>query len=289
MRIAQAGILSHSRPRARPVAIAAIAFTLGLIAPANAQHIRGRVIVESTSVAGAHITVRDSAGWSRQLDTDSAGTFAIELPRAGTYRIDAALAGVGVAGPDSVVVDAREEVLLTIRLAAPVELQPIEVDSRRVYGANATQQALEQRWVTTRTYGLGDVFTREDLDARPTAYVHDTIRALAGVNLVQYPGFVRVQFRRFGDVCFPQVWLDGVRDLGGQSMLDRLDPDDVEAIEVYRSAAFAPPEYIDDSGCGSILVWTRRDADGGSPLTWRRVAAFFGLVAFTLFLRKNYH
>jgi hypothetical protein len=268
-----------------------LAVVVACLAPksAGAQILRGRVVTDTAGVSGARVTVRDSAAWRTEIDTDTTGVFAIELPHAGTFVIDAALGGSGVAGPDSLVVEAREEVLLTIRLDAPVTLEPIEVYSRRLYGSNVTRAGLEERWATARTLGLGHIFTREDLDARPTVYVHDMIRSLPGVYLMQGLGFVRVQFRKSGDVCFPQVWVDGVRDVDGQSMLDRLDPDDVEAVEVYRRASFAPPEYIDDSGCGSILAWTRRDTRGGSPLTWRRVAAFVGLVGFTLFLRNNYY
>lgn len=53
------------------------------------------------------------------------------------------------------------------------------------------------------------------------------------------------------------VYIDGLRAIGGQDALSFYSPNDVEAIEVYRSVAELPPEAVGD-GCAAVFIWLRR-------------------------------
>lgn len=53
------------------------------------------------------------------------------------------------------------------------------------------------------------------------------------------------------------VYIDGMRATGGQDALSFYRPNDVEAIEIYRSVAELPPEAVGD-GCAAIFIWLRR-------------------------------
>ena len=66
----------------------------------------------------------------------------------------------------------------------------------------------------------------------------------------------RVQTRR--GLCVPDVYMDGVqvRD-DGSTDLDTIVPiSQLEAIEVYDSAAGKPSQYGDGS-CASVVLWTK--------------------------------
>jgi hypothetical protein len=77
-------------------------------------------------------------------------------------------------------------------------------------------------------------------------------------------------------------FIDGVRVRGDD--LWTVMPSQVEGIEVYRGAANAPGVFQDRSGCGVVLVWTRRGPEIGDGtktgfLTRRGLVAVGALVA----------
>ncbi|HEX6066744.1 MAG TPA: hypothetical protein VFZ04_21060, partial [Longimicrobiales bacterium] len=64
--------------------------------------------------------------------------------------------------------------------------------------------------------------------------------------------------------CFPRIYLDGVlaRPSSTSAPTLTLDeiakPEEIEAIEIYRSSSQIPPEFSGaDSSCGVVVVWTR--------------------------------
>ena len=75
----------------------------------------------------------------------------------------------------------------------------------------------------------------------PGVRVHSTRN---GRNVVRFRG------------CAPTLWLDGM-PLRGTEVDDVVFPLDVAGVEVYRSLAGTPPQFMDMSGCGAIVVWTR--------------------------------
>ena len=59
-----------------------------------------------------------------------------------------------------------------------------------------------------------------------------------------------------------QWYLDGAPFDNSQNDLDQMiRPDDIEAVEVYKSASEVPVQFQGQNGsCGTILVWTKRSA-----------------------------
>jgi hypothetical protein len=59
------------------------------------------------------------------------------------------------------------------------------------------------------------------------------------------------------------VVVDGVKVReGGAGISIRFDdilaPHEVEAIEVYAGGATIPRQWLSDSGCGLVVIWTKR-------------------------------
>ena len=263
------------------------AIILALILPAtsSAQVLRGRVLVDTLGVAGAAVTATDSAGLAARAVTDSLGHFVLELAAAGRHSVSARHARHAPAGPESVDVAENEEVMLIIRLAAVIPLPAIEVTARRSYSQSALRADVEARMAWSERLGFGRVLRREQLDRMPVADVTGLLMGTPSVRVSSARAGragQRVYFAGAGGDCMPQVYVDGVRDVTRQGMLDLLSPSDLEAVEIYRSALEAPPEYLDPAGCGVILFWTRRDTDEGKPWSWKRALALAGTVGLML-------
>ena len=52
--------------------------------------------------------------------------------------------------------------------------------------------------------------------------------------------------------CDANIVIDGMQ----HQEINLIAPENIAAIEIYRGAAGAPPEY--DSPCGAVIIWTRR-------------------------------
>ncbi|HEX6747896.1 MAG TPA: carboxypeptidase regulatory-like domain-containing protein [Longimicrobium sp.] len=148
-----------------------------------------------------------------------------------------------------------------------------------------------------RHSGRGIYLAREDVQRRRATRLADLFRGLPGLQVVNDPGGERVvvtggragrasdEFRPTADTtgamrpggdrprasalesgaaavqaCAVQLYVDGVftpTDAGRVG--DAVNPADVEAVEIYRTAAELPTEYRrQGSGCGVIVIWTRR-------------------------------
>jgi len=74
-----------------------------------------------------------------------------------------------------------------------------------------------------------------------------------------------VAFRKpfaFEGYCRPDLYVDGYLFPSGDMEIDDVAiPDDLEGIEVYTKPGLAPAQFTNNmSGCGSIVVWTRKAA-----------------------------
>ncbi|HEX8243533.1 MAG TPA: hypothetical protein VF541_08560, partial [Longimicrobium sp.] len=64
------------------------------------------------------------------------------------------------------------------------------------------------------------------------------------------------------ETCSVQLFVDGTYTPTDRGRLaNEVEPGDVEAVEVYRSAAETPTEFRrQGAGCGLIVIWTRHYA-----------------------------
>ena len=257
------------------LAFAAAVFTASQAGTATAQVLRGRVMeAKSPSpIPGVFIRVlgADSLPVAQGVADDS-GRFAIEIPRPGQYRIE--LSRIGYALRLSKLMQmAADQIyeLNNIQLATeavPVAAVPVKAESR--------VPALERNgFYARKRAGLGHYIDRAAIEKRAPRITTDLFAGVSGVRLQPKTGGGFYILLRGGvtnrlreGTCTPIVFLDGVPvnyapTPGAANNVtpydfDVLHPDDVEAIEIYRSPAEVPPQYGGaEAGCGVILLWRR--------------------------------
>ena len=133
----------------------------------------------------------------------------------------------------------------------PIELEAIEVTVRSSYlERNGFYRRARRSW--------GRQFTRKDLDTIDPMFVSDLLWRVPGVT-VRFGSSVQAVSRRSSGVgrgpCVLSVYVDGVPMF--DSHLDWIQPEGLEAVEVYRGLN-TPIEYRFFNSCGVVLLWTRR-------------------------------
>jgi len=250
-------------------------FSAVLASSAFAQAISGRVIdpAFNSGIAGVRLIVLDSASAQHAtVDTDSLGNFRIGLTRGG-YRIEATRIGYRAVTTPVIEVMRRELVEVEIRMSAnAVSVEPLVVTARRNV-PSARLEGYYRRLEREGKFGFGRFVTRAQMDSFPATYVSHHL-SRSGVRVVGDAGNARAYSRN----CELAVFLDGMAIEGGM-LNDIVVPSDLEGIEIYRSALEVPVEFLNRSGCGAIVMWTREGAPGRLSF-WKAVmigAATFGI------------
>lgn len=210
----------------------------------------GRIVDVGTGegLAAAELTIQ---GTSLRLWTDAHGHFAMDSvpPGLHTLRVEHmayAAREVGLV----VAPDGAHGVQVPMAHEA-IELEPVVVTVRssRWYG---DMRAFQRRMLLS----AGAFFTREDIRRYQPTRLVDLLREVPGVDVQDAPGGPPV-VRMRGRTCDPDLVVDRVRRRD-RRVLTELRGVDMEAVEVYRSAAENPGEFVGSAACGAILVWTRR-------------------------------
>lgn len=203
-------------------------------------------------LSGARITV---IGSGVTATSDERGRFTLsELP-GGTQVLEARAVGYL---PERRVVDliAARVPALTIALSTLKSvLDTIHVTASRVYSADS--RGFERR----RRMGFGRFFGPEDVEHLHPFYTTSLLNYVPSVRIVgQGSTSERVLMRGSFGYCSPDLYLDGMRlaNLDVRDINAWVQPDDIEGMEVYTSAGRVPAEFSTMSGCGSIVIWTRR-------------------------------
>lgn len=113
--------------------------------------------------------------------------------------------------------------------------------------------------------GMGNFMTRDDIEKRQSILLTDLFRSVPGLNVAFDGSNYTVQSSRAGNISCPMQWyLDGAQFDNSDNSIDQfLRPDDIEGIEIYKSASEVPVQYQGrNAACGTILVWTKRAAGG---------------------------
>jgi len=146
----------------------------------------------------------------------------------------------------------------------------------RLLSPSATQEQ-------PRRIGLGILITREDIAARVVFATHELLQGTPGVRVWNGPP-KRIRFVRCQDPGGISIFIDGVRQISNASsgdrdppgfagiprrastssredepeieILSRINPSDVEMIEVYRGASEIPGVFH-WNGCAVVAIWTR--------------------------------
>jgi hypothetical protein len=222
----------------------------------------GRVLDAQSLQPIEAVNVRIEAQGLQRL-TDPEGHFVFPLVDPGSHELALEHLSYGTR-TDTVAVGGGELISVEIRMAMrPIELEPLTV-------------VVERRPLPPKMHGFysrmdrgwGDFITRETLDNRQPVRMSQMIGDLPGARLIQIaPGQYSPIFRhqaRFMDgrnvsPCPPALYVDGILILDGASAIDEFVlPTEVEAVEVYKSAASVPARFGGSTaGCGVIVIWTR--------------------------------
>ncbi|HWK89188.1 MAG TPA: TonB-dependent receptor [Longimicrobium sp.] len=248
---------------------------LALCAPGRAAHgqeavvLRGRVTEDATGAAvpGAVVRVYDAA-WQQlgRAVTSRAGDFGFTLRGRGPFRLHASRLGFQGATSPPLWTEGHDFFELEMRLdRSVVLLAPLEVVSRARVHISPVLDDFRAR----QAAGIGDFFTREDIERLHPAFLSDLLATLPGVHM-ESSGFGSqrtIYFARSQGRCPAQIYVDGLLvtrttprgELVESSLDASVHPEEVEAVEVYKGLATVPAQFMTTgSDCGVIAIWTRR-------------------------------
>ena len=218
-------------------------------------------------------TVRDSAGKpiddalvlldgsTLQARTDSTGRFRLGNVPPGTQTVEVRLVGLAP-GRRTVDVAPGDTTRVSLTLVRSQLLDAVVVLGARPAGAMAAQVADAVR---RHRSGVGHLFTAEQIAGRATipSVLQDVPGLRIGVVGTADNGWV--PWMRYygptGGECVPRLYIDGIEH--DYPELRLLGPDDIEAIEVYRTPTQAPffvagsSHYGRSELCGVVIVWTK--------------------------------
>jgi hypothetical protein len=272
---------SRSSSAATALCIISLATVVNLALPQSgqAQALHGEVVDAGSGapIADAVVHILDLEGTTvASSRTDAAGQFRIAAPEPGTYglRVEAvrysphALGRIELSGGDPVVVVLRVT-------AEAVPLEPIEVE-----GESRVPYLTRAGFYDRMRVETGRFIELSEIEERNPRRIVDMLRGIAGVRILESGHAAdvvlrgglasRVGFNAADAMCAPEVYLDGTlisRGSGvgrgggigdGRYNLNEIVPENIEAIEVYASAARVPARFGGaHASCGVVLFWSR--------------------------------
>ncbi len=248
-----------------------VSLLVGTFDPAFSQaRIRGRVV----DSAGSGIPdVVLSVGGGRSALTNAAGLFELPAPGPLPWTLRALKVGftplaVIIRGPIAVDWDST----MTMMQAA-IRIEDLNTTAPR----NDVAERRLSDFHFRRRVGSGTYLTEEDIRKRSGTRTAELLQGIPGVR-VSYnppgvPGGTGIRFSRCQERI--GVWIDGfkqrpdtfyrrgdlferVKVVSGMvaDMLDRVAPQQIAGMEIYRGVSQIPAEFREDS-CAAIVVWTK--------------------------------
>lgn len=202
------------------------------------------------AVAAAEVRVR---GARSSGVTDAQGNYTLRDLPAGTRELEVRRIGYEVAEA-SVELRGGASVRRDVQMQRVVTLDSIAVVATRSRYPEFTEHR--------KAAVAGKFFGPEDIARRHPALTSDLVRQVGGFTVDRSRGKSTIVGGRGvarGSTCTANVVIDGM-SLGRMSAdaisVDDVNPRDIGAIEIYREGDIAPPEY--SSGCGAVVIWTKR-------------------------------
>lgn len=173
------------------------------------------------------------------------GTRILEVRALGFYPVRKPVSVIDGSPPVRIALSTLQAVLETIRVKAR--------------SPNFDQNDFLQR---RRSSGGGHFLTPEDIARRQPLVTSDLLRTVPGLDVERSDsGPATIKMRgTFEDKCAPAIYVDGayMPNFSADDVDDFVHPDEIAGIEVYTGAALPPQFQKALSGCGSIVIWTKR-------------------------------
>ena len=229
---------------ARVAAPLGSAILSGTVTGTNGQPLQGAQIL----LLGTQLDGRSNESGAFRLAGLPGGTQSIEVRQIGyaprRYAVDLS--------------PHKESKLSIVLEEKAVVLEAVEVAAKKgsgIPGFDARQKR-----------GFGNFITRDDIEKRGAIRTTDLFRTIPGVQVLWNGSGYTVQMARSQTgYCPVQYYIDGSPFLssGDDDMDQIVQPQDIQAIEVYKGPTDTPAEFQGSGGaaCGTIVIWTRR---GGS-------------------------
>jgi hypothetical protein len=163
---------------------------------------------------------------------------------------------------------------ILVRLApSPVPLPEVIVSARPSKPLRYAGTTKYNEVFLRRRIGLGRLITREEIDQKAVIATHELLEGVSGIRIWNGPP-KRIRFIRCEEPDGIAVFFDGVRQITAATspargprtftvedepvieILSRINPSDVELIEVFQGASEIPGVYH-WNGCAVIAIWTR--------------------------------
>lgn len=144
---------------------------------------------------------------------------------------------------------------------AMVTLQSV-LDTVKVRATRGGSGNLLEFLSRKKSSGAGRFITSEDIAARRPIYTTDLFRSMPGITLLRDGTGDEVLVQRSNTFSSPycrvSVYMNGMslRGMSANDINGYVRPNDLIGVEVY-SAGTAPPQYSEQNGCGSVVIWSR--------------------------------
>lgn len=261
-------------------------FLIFVVLPADttAQVLTGRTVAAGDNRPLSTVELKLLARSGEVVATaisNAEGVFRLSADSPGRYG----LLAVGF-GYDSVFVPDLEllsgdEVRVEVRLGP----RPIDLPALEVLGSRGARDGLVsdyyRRLDQHRKTGRGTVLDRADLEFLSGLRAEVVVGRQRNVYQSREGGRVTTYLRRNGRYCVPAYYINGLK--ATPAALD-IPVGSLQGVEIYRGN-----EHPEFSGCGVILLWTRRDWDQETQTLvtprspWRLVGIATGFLALILF------
>ncbi|MBW3570216.1 MAG: TonB-dependent receptor [Gemmatimonadetes bacterium] len=237
-----------------------------LPAAGSAQAVQGRLIGRETQapVRGGtvHLMSPDSQVVA-QARTDSAGGFALQAPRPGSYWLLGSAPGYETSETDLFAVGAEGTRVGFVIGRAAVVLDTVTARSAAGPADRLWYGGFHQRMAENNG---GRFITAEQIERQRFVQMADVLRSIPSLEVLVGAAAdygdtrtLRVRLRHPLSVrgqCWSNIYLNGMR-VEGES-IQNINPAELEGIEVYTTAAI-PAQFSSSMGsaCGVIVIWTR--------------------------------
>lgn len=237
-----------------------------------AQTVRGRVVEAGSDepIAGARVEALDGRGrpsGGRTLSAED-GTFVLPLRAAGSYVLRARRLGYPATTSQRLEVALRDTVVVDVRMSQePLLVDPVVVTA---HSRAAEVRALRDAGFYDRQRaGFGRFMERPEIERHRHNRMVEILDRMPGTQRIggtivfrrsSLTGTMNRAQHNGPTHCMPKYYVDGahITVQPPQGIDEVIGADDVEAIELYSSAASIPARFNDsESACGVVLIWTR--------------------------------